>query len=66
MTMRMASCLDQTCTRPVPRQVPDDYGDLVVVVQPCGSLVEPGQMFCSRCHLEIRAQRAAELESDTA
>lgn len=64
--MNAMHMLDQTCTRPVPRQVPDDYGDLVVVVQPCGALVEPGQMFCARCDLEIRAQRAAELETDAA
>lgn len=58
--------LDQTCTRRVQRQVADDYGDLVTVVQPCGALVDPGQMFCSRCDLEIRAQRASELENDAA
>lgn len=57
---------DQTCTRLVARQVPDDYGDAVMTSQPCGALVPPGQMFCHRCEAEVRARRAAEVESDAA
>lgn len=62
--MSTAPLLDQTCTRLIERQVPDDYGDLVIAIRTCGSLVPPGQMFCDRCEDEIRARRAAELESE--
>lgn len=66
MTMRMASCLDQTCTRTVERDGLNAHGEAVVIIRICGTLVSPGHVFCDCCELEIAAHLAAELESDAA